>query len=138
MTPKEYLSKCRTLEHRVQELQAEYESIKITVLAATKYSSEPTRAGVGNPTETTTVRLLERSNKINKAIDELANYKLMVSAELDLMTDDTLRRVLRDRYIVCKSFEQIAVDMHYSIRRIYQLHGQALLEFEALYPEHFI
>ena len=83
------------------------------------------------------LKLADRSSDVNRAIDEKVDYTLKVSSELDYMADDKLRRLLRDRYINCKSWEQIAVDMGYVIRRVYQLHGEALREFERIYPEKF-
>lgn len=138
MTPKEYLNQCRVLESRTQELQAEYQAIKSTLLSAVDYSNEPVTSCAKNSSDNIYIKLLERNEEINRTIDKLVNVKIKVSSELDAMAEDTLRRVLRDRYISNKSFEEIAVDMGYTIRRVYQLHGQALLEFEKLYPQHFI
>ena len=39
-------------------------------------------------------------------------------------------KVLYKRYVRFEKFEQIAADLHYSIRNIYTIHGQALQEFQ--------
>ena len=51
-----------------------------------------------------------------------------VEDAIQTVMDGTLREVLTQRYILGKRWEQIAVDMNYSWRRIYQLHGKALLQ----------
>lgn len=133
MTPKEYLNKCRQLDSKVQELRAEYETLENTLIASTKYSPELPSPRVGKPTEETAIKLADRQKDIKQAIKELIDYKLKVTEQLDQMKNDTYRRVLRERYIAGKSFDRIALEMNYSIRRIYQLHGLALLEFGELF-----
>ena len=137
MTPKEYLEKCRYLEMNIREAQNEYESLYATMLSAVQHKQDPVTSTPTSGIEDKYLELAERSSVVSKAIDAKADYTLKVSAELDQMEDDKLRCLLRDRYICCKSWEQIAVDMGYVIRRVYQLHGEALQEFEKLYPEKF-
>ena len=38
------------------------------------------------------------------------------------------RTILIDRYINCKKWDDIAADMHYSVRHVTRLHGAALAE----------
>ena len=48
--------------------------------------------------------------------------------------DDALQgRVLYERYVQRKRWEVIADGMHYSIQRIFQIHGNALVEFARKY-----
>ena len=137
MTPKDYLDKCRRLELNVREAQNEYEMLYATMLSAVQHKQDPVTSTPTRGIEDKYLELAERSNEVNQAIDDKVDYTLKVSAELDRMGDDKLRCLLRDRYICCKSWEQIAVDMGYVIRRVYQLHGEALQEFEKIYPKKF-
>ena len=137
MTPKEYLDQCRRLELNVREAQNEYEMLYATMLSAVQHKQDPVTSTPTRGVEDKYLELAERSNEVNQAIDAKVDYTLKVSAELDQMKDDKLRCLLRDRYICCKTWEQIAVDMGYVIRRVYQLHGEALKEFRELYPEKF-
>ena len=137
MTPKDYLDKCRRLELNVREAQNEYEMLYATMLSAVQHKQDPVTSSPKSPVEDKYLELADRSSDVNRAIDAKVDHTLKVSAELDQMKDDKLRCLLRDRYICCKSWEQIAVDMGYVIRRVYQLHGEALQEFEKLYPEKF-
>ena len=137
MTPKDYLDKCRRLELNVREAQSEYEMLYATMLSAVQHKQDPVTSSPTSNVEDKYLKLADRSGDVNRAIDAKVDYTLKVSSELDYMADDKLRRLLRDRYINCKSWEQIAVDMGYVIRRVYQLHGEALQEFEKLYPDKF-
>ena len=137
MTPKEYLDQCRRLELNVREAQNEYEMLYATMLSAVQHKQDPVTSSPTSSVEDKYLKLADRSGDVNRSIDAKVDYTLKVSAELDQMKDDKLRCLLRDRYICCKSWEKIAVDMGYVIRRVYQLHGEALQEFEKLYPEKF-
>ena len=137
MTPKDYLDKCRRLELNVREAQNEYEMLYATMLSAVQHKQDPVTSSPKSTVEDKYLELADRSSDVNRAIDAKVDHTLKVSAELDQMKDDKLRCLLRDRYICCKSWEQIAVDMGYVIRRVYQLHGEALQEFEKLYPDKF-
>ena len=137
MTPKDYLDKCRRLELNVREAQNEYEMLYATMLSAVQHKQDPVTSSPKSTVEDKYLELADRSSDVNRAIDAKVDHTLKVSAELDQMKDDKLRCLLRDRYICCKSWEQIAVDMGYVIRRVYQLHGEALQEFEKIYPEKF-
>lgn len=137
MTPKDYLDKCRRLELSVREAQNEYDMLYATMLSAVQHKQDPVTSSPKSTVEDKYLELADRSSDVNRAIDAKVDYTLKVSAELDQMKDDKLRCLLRDRYICCKPWEQIAVDMGYVIRRVYQLHGEALQEFEKLYPDKF-
>lgn len=49
------------------------------------------------------------------------------------MDDAVQGRVLYERYVQRKRWEVIADGMHYSIQRIFQIHGNALVEFARKY-----
>lgn len=64
--------------------------------------------------------------KVNAAWDELIDKRDQAKALIDKVDDESIRCVLYRYYILGQTWELIAVDMNYTIRRIYQLHGQAL------------
>lgn len=137
MTPKEYLQKCRDLEINIGEAQNEYEVLYASMITAAQPKQDVVSYTPTKNIEDKYIELAERSQKVNQAIDDKVNYTLKVSKELDHMENDQLRRLLRDRYICCKSWEKIAVSMNWGIRHVYKKHGEALKAFEDLYPEKF-
>ena len=137
MTPKDYFEKCRYLEDNIKEAQDEYEMLNATLLAAVQHKQDMVTSTPTSGIEDKYIELSKRNNKINQAIDDKVDYTLKVSAELDHMENNDYRRLLRDRYIVGKSWEQIAVDHRFDISWVYKLHGRALQEFERIYPDKF-
>lgn len=75
---------------------------------------------------------------INKLVDEYADKKSKIIAQIDSMEDETHYDVLFLRYIEKKTFEKIAADMDYSFRNITRLHARALQEFEKRYGKFYL
>ena len=63
-------------------------------------------------------------------IDEFVDLKDKIINEIHQLKDYRHIDVLYQRYVQYHSFELIAVNMGYTIRRVYQLHGDALQEFQ--------
>ena len=82
----------------------------------------------GNRIELAVEKIIALEGQINTKIVELLIIRQRVEDAIQTVMDGTLREVLTQRYILGKRWEQIAVDMNYSWRRIYQLHGKALLQ----------
>ena len=57
---------------------------------------------------------------------ELATLSEKIQEAIQDVPDQRLRRILMLRYIHGYTFEQIAVDLHYSYMQICRLHGKAL------------
>lgn len=73
-------------------------------------------------------RLRESSEQIVRLLDSLADDR-RTAVQLILMLDDQdTQAVMLDRYICGRSWDDIASDQHWSIRRVFQLNGSALQE----------
>lgn len=62
---------------------------------------------------------------------ELFDRRLRIEQAIETL-DDRERSLLRARYIEGLQWEQIAVDMNYSIQRVWQVHGDALKRLEKI------
>lgn len=69
--------------------------------------------------------LVDAGEKAAAEITQLCRVECEISCTIDRVPEP-YRTLLYQRYINGKTFEQIAVDMHYSWRQIVRLHGQAL------------
>lgn len=71
-------------------------------------------------------KLAELDEKIDKHIDALVDVKRQIVDLIGEIEDSRYRTLLLERYTRFKTWEQIAVDMHYSYRQICRMHGEAL------------
>ena len=57
---------------------------------------------------------------------ELLAYKSRMHNLINQLDNPSYRALLSLRYINCKTWEQIAEDMHYTTRNVHKIHGGAL------------
>ena len=70
---------------------------------------------------------------INRRIDDLIDVKQEICDVIKKIDDTTLRTLLYERYINCRTWERIAADMSYSyIHVVQRLHPKALREIAKL------
>lgn len=75
-------------------------------------------------------RIDEKERKIADEIDNLIDFKLKVSGEINELEDERYVQLLHKRYIQNESWDAISIDMQYSPKYVIQLHGRALKEFQ--------
>lgn len=77
------------------------------------------------------VEKLERqAEKVNQAWDKLIELRERAKALIQKEHDNDCRCILYRYYILGQTWEQIAVEMNYTIRWTYKLHGKALQDLE--------
>ena len=132
MTAKKYLLQIYNLDKEIDSKQSERDEIMSTLLKAVDTSAEPlyNTGTVSDPTGNTVMKLMEYNDRTNERIDRLVDLKIQISGEIAELEERTHRMILRERYIHCKKWEEIAVEQNYDLRYIYKLHGFALNEFE--------
>lgn len=71
-------------------------------------------------------KVTELETVIRKAIMELVSLKQEISATIAELRNPILEVVLRERYINCQSWNNIASDLNYSKVYLYKLHEKAI------------
>jgi DNA-directed RNA polymerase specialized sigma subunit len=128
---KEYLKRYRKIDREVNQLLMEKDEIfSLGTKITPTYSDMPKGTGENNKTQSTIEKLEEQEEKINKKIDLLYEVKEDIEKALHTVEDDTLRVLLRYRYINGFTWEKIAVMMGYGYRNITRLHGKALMQIK--------
>ena len=126
MNPKEYLSRYRRLNLRINSLIEEQQRTRELAMSVSAPMSGGGGHSSGDRIGKIIAKLVDLENEINSDIDRLISLRKEVESIIDGVPDETQRQLLRLRYINGKTFEQIAVEMHYSWRHIIRIHGDAL------------
>lgn len=71
--------------------------------------------------------LLEEQQEL---LEKRLKLRRQITEAIERMENETEKTVLRLRYIHCKTWEQVAVDVGYSWRGIHNIHSKALKHFE--------
>ena len=95
------------------------------------YSTEPRGGGtIYGKTEGILAKIVDLENEIDTDIDRLISIRDNIKAVIEAVEDDRERLLLQYRYLDGRTFEEIAVQMHYSWRHIHRLHSRALSNVE--------
>jgi DNA-directed RNA polymerase specialized sigma subunit len=137
MTAKEYLQQLDTLRDEIESTNLALEKIftEAQGIKAITYDKDRVQVSPSNHAENFMIKLAELG-------DEYAQMQMQYKLERDkriaminALSNPIHVRILRKRYIDGKTFEEIAVALHYTYRHVTRLHGSALQEFAAKYKD---
>jgi DNA-directed RNA polymerase specialized sigma subunit len=121
---KRYITLDREIEHKLREI--DHWRAKLTRIMPI-YSTEPKGGGsIRGKTESIIAKIVDLENEIDADIDRLVAIRDGIKTIIEAVEDDRERLLLQYRYLDGRTFEEIAVQMHYSWRQIHRLHSQAL------------
>lgn len=132
MTAKEYLSQAKYLDMRInskiQQVSSLNDLAKKCTTALTGMPRNP--SGSTSSMAETINKIIDLQQEINADIDELVDLKRDIMDVIKGVPNQEAQTILEKRYLCFLSWEQIAVDMHYSIQYSFRIHDQALEEIE--------
>lgn len=79
------------------------------------------------------IKLEKYFEEVNTEWDKLIDMRREAKALIKMLPDAQQQAILYARYINCEDWEKIAVEMHFSWRNIFYLHGKALQAFGSLH-----
>jgi len=134
MTAKEYLGQAYRLDQRINSKLEQVMSLRDLATKATSTLSDVAPSGTRNVhrMEDIIVKIVDLENEINRDIDNLVDLKREMVSVIKAVTDPEYQTLLELRYLCFKSWEQIAVELRYSIHHLYKLHNAALEVCEQL------
>ena len=136
MTAKEYLNRVRRQNYILKQTEKELNEIRADILTLRASSlSEHVSGSKNSDTADKYIRLESYMEKVNAEWDKLIDMRNAAKDLIGDMPDPMHRAVLYARYINGQRWEDIAMDMHYSWKGIFKLHGQALRVFDQMHGD---
>ena len=137
---KKWLQEYRNLSREVERINRRIDAcleeiayIKTTATRSTSALSGSPGTGSNKGREDVWAKLADLSAEVNCLVDKyISDRKACEKKQKKIITaissigDMTLEQILFLRYINERKFEEIALDLDYSIRHIWRLHGVAL------------
>ena len=138
MTAKEYLQQIYVCTRRMKRIQETREQLRIDMYSIGSPMGNMTSDRVQtSTTEDKFGRMISRVDKLERDLvkehGRMLALKDKIIRQIEAMDNEQQRSVLYNRYVLLHDWETIAEDMNYTTRRIYQIHGEALLEFRKKY-----
>lgn len=136
MTAKEYLNRVRRQNYILKQVEKEMNEVRADILTLRASSlSEHVSGSKNSDTADKYIRLEKYMEKVNAEWDKLIDMRNAAKDLIGAMPDPMHRAVLYARYINGQRWEDIAMDMHYSWKGIFKLHGQALRVFDQMHGD---
>lgn len=130
MKAKDYLENYRRNEIAIEKLKNEITRIDARLKGGShSYSSDKVKSSDDNLNEKLMAECLDKRNKMNNDIVMNENVRADLVLKITSMSDYRYIDVLYKRYIECKRFELIAVEMNYDYDYVRKLHVKALEVF---------
>ncbi len=130
MKAKEYLSQAYRLDQRIDAKIEQVMSLRNLAAKATSTLSDVAPSGTRNihRMEDIIMRIIDLENEVNADIDSLVALKHEIVNVIKSVPNLEYQTLLELRYLCFKSWEQIAIEMNYSIQHIYRLREKAFKE----------
>ncbi len=109
------MNRSAEIEHHLRELKAEADNLK-------------DHEGQSIALDAAVAKYVDACRDAEKELDTLAALRIGIRETLNSVQDSRLHSLLWRRYISGFTWEQVAVSMAYTYRRVTQLHGDALKE----------
>ena len=125
MTTKEWLNRARNIDREIGQLMRERRTAWDRAVSITSRLNATCVTSTKDPHKYDA--LIEYDAELDRRIDSLYDTKREIQQAIWSVQDGTLRVLLSERYLEGKTWEQIAVDLHYSYMQTCRLHGKALV-----------
>lgn len=128
MTAKEYLSQAFHIDQHINAKKAQVDALRdLASNTGVNYTDMPgSPSRVTDKMERTIIKIVDLENEIAAEIDKLVDLKVELTHCIKNIDDPDCRILLEMRYLCYKTWEDIAVEMNYTVRYVHLLHGKAL------------
>lgn len=130
MTAKQYLNRVRRIDKEIEALLRLVQHTRESLESVTQNYDADGAQSTKNPHKYD--RLVELESLVDQKIDEQISLKAEILNTIMQLDDRRHRLVLMEYYVEMKTWEQVAVDLHYSYMHITRIHGYALKEVQRI------
>ena len=125
---KNYLMRAYRIDQRIANKMDQIAKLHdLATRATVTYSDMPrNHNNYGSQMEDAIASIMELETEINKDMLELVEIKRRIMASIKAVTDPELQLLLELRYLNYVSWEQIALQLNFSIDNVFKLHKKAL------------
>ena len=140
MDTKQYLRQIKRLDRQIQNKLSELYNLKM-MASSISVSNECERVQTsGNKDQLGAVvaKIVDMEKEVDKMVDLFVDTRSEIISQIDSMDDLDSYDILSMRYVAGKTFHEISEKTGWSIRKVFSLHGKALLEFEKKYGREYL
>lgn len=128
MTTKEFLSQAHRIDQRINSKLEQIISLRELATKATSTLSDMPVSGTKSQSRMADIvaKIVDLESEINADIERLVEIKKDIVSTIKKVQNPELQTLLELRYLCFRTWEQIALEMGYSIQNAYKLHDRAI------------
>jgi len=134
-TAKEYLSQAYRIDQRINSKLEQVQSLRdLATKASATLSDVPPSKGTRNVhrMEDVIVKMMDLESEINADLKALIDLKHEIVTIIKCVETPEFQTLLELRYLCFRTWEEIAVELHYDLRHVHRLHGRALSDVDSI------
>jgi len=135
LSAKDYLSQAYRIDQRINSKIEQVQSLRdLAEKASATLSDVPPSKGSRNVhrMEDVIAKMMDMESEISADMKRLLNLKHEIVTVISCVESPELQTLLELRYLCFKTWEQIAVALHFDLRWVHRLHNRALNEVELI------
>ena len=134
MTAKDYLSQAYRIDQRINSKLEQVQSLRdLAEKASATLSDMPRNPSLNiHRMQDFIAKALDLESEINADLCRLIDTKHEIITAIKCVENRELQTLLELRYLCFKTWEQIAVELHFDLRWVHRLHNRALNEVDAI------
>ena len=134
LTAKDYLQQAYRIDQRINSKIEQVQSLRMLAEKATSTLSNTPVKGTRNVNrmEDVIAKMVDLESEINNDLNRLIDLKHEIITVVKCVENPELQTLLELRYLCFRTWEEIAVEVSWSIRQVYYMHGEALREVEQI------
>ena len=128
MTARQYLGQAYRLDQRINSKLTQLALLRGNAMNLTANLKEISIQTSHDNTkmEKTILKIIDQERELDEEIDRLVDLKAEIKKVIDGVENIEYRLILELRYLCFRSWEEIAVEMDYSIDNVFRIHRKAL------------
>ncbi len=134
MKAKETLQQVRKAEDQAENLMMQIERMRSRAAGASV--CDPVNGLIGGETEyemeEAVIGVVETEEKLNGVLERLFKMRFEMMEKIRKVPDGFLQMILIHRYLLCRTWDEIAGILEYSTRHVLRKHREALAAFQAV------
>lgn len=134
MTSKEYLNRAFQFENRIASKIEQIERLRAMTMKVTQTISEVKVQTSPNPNriQDALLKAIALEDELVADAETLIDIRKEVTDTIRKVDDTEQQLILEKRYLCYESWEDIAIDLSFSIQHTFRLHGEALNKVEEI------
>ena len=140
MDTKQYLQQIERLDKMIQNKLSEIYQLK-TMACNVTVSNDSERVQTSSDKDrrgSTVAKIIDLEKETDMLVDSFVEKRKRIVEQIDSIDNIDYYNVLSMRYVSRDTFESIAEKTNWSIRKVFTLHGKALLDFETRYGKEYL